>query len=630
MVLWLLEAFAALLGCAYLWELCDALGSLRWARRIRDGASSGAGDHLPFVSIQVPAYNEPPEMVIETLKSIRRLDSPHYEIICLDDNTDDETLWRPVEAWCKEHGVKFAHLQDWPGYKSGALNYALAEQIDPRAELISVIDSDYQLEPDFLRRCAPLFADPTVGFIQAPQDYRDWEGAPFYRRLYYSYKYFFAVSQPSRNERDGAIFAGTMGLIRRKALEEVGGWDEWCITEDAELSLRLLRRGYSGLHVDASFGHGVMPLTFEALKGQRFRWCFGGIQILRRNWRCLLPGRRDRDNQLSPGQRWAYLSGAVQWYGDLLALIFFVFLLVGAGNIALHGDLLLRKLTGFLLAAIPLLVLLGLVRAVALLRRGTGASWADAFGAFMIWQCTSLVVARASVQALYAKEAEFLRTPKTMEEGNFWDAIKGNRGETILGLLGAAGIVGALTNTSGYSGPLTAALLLWPTFAFLAAPYNSLAAQRAALPPELAARRRSELMRITPKKATVAAGSGLVLAGTVAAVVVALLAPGHHPVVGPQLLPPAQGHPVNYSGSKQPAPSPGQPSASPSATPSGGTTPSPTGSSGITPSASPTSNPTSSPSTSTTPTESTTPSPSPTGTVGAGSVPTADSSPSSP
>ena len=280
-VLWMLEAFAALLGCAYLWELCDALGSQRWDRRIRGGAPAEVADHLPFVSIQVPAYNEPPEMVIETLESLKAMDYPSYEIICLDDNTDDETLWRPVEAWCHEHGITFAHLQDWPGYKSGALNYALASEIDPRAELIAVIDSDYQLDPSFLRRCAPLFADPSVGFIQSPQDYRDWEGAAFYRRLYYSYKYFFAVSQPSRNERDGAIFAGTMGLIRRSALEQVGGWDEWCITEDAELSLRLLRRGYSGLHVDASYGHGVMPLTFEALKGQRFRWCFGGIQILR-------------------------------------------------------------------------------------------------------------------------------------------------------------------------------------------------------------------------------------------------------------------------------------------------------------------------------------------------------------
>ena len=154
-----------------------------------------------------------------------------------------------------------------------------------------MVDSDYQLKPGFLRRCAPLFADAWVGFTQAPQDYRGWSRSRYYRRLFYSYQYFFAVSQPSRNERDGAIFAGTMGLIRRVALEQLGGWDEWCITEDAELSLRLLRAGWSGLHVDESWGQGIMPLTFEALKGQRYRWCFGGIQILRMHWRAMLPGR---------------------------------------------------------------------------------------------------------------------------------------------------------------------------------------------------------------------------------------------------------------------------------------------------------------------------------------------------
>ena len=70
----------------------------------------------------------------------------------------------------------------------------------------------------------------------------------------------------------------------------------------------------------------------------------------------------------------------------------------------------------FLVAAVPVLVLLGLVRAIALLRRGTGASWRDAIGAFFIWQSTSLVVARASVLGLFAKKAVFLRTPKTSEQ----------------------------------------------------------------------------------------------------------------------------------------------------------------------------------------------------------------------
>jgi hypothetical protein len=411
-------------------------------------------------------------------------------------------------------------------------------------ELIGVIDSDYQIDPEFLRRCAPLFAEHKVGFIQAPQDYRDWQSAPFYRRLYYSYHYFFAVSQPSRNERDGAIFAGTMGLIRRRALDEVGGWDEWCITEDAELSLRILRAGWSGLHVDKSFGKGIMPLTFEALKGQRFRWCFGGIQILRRHWRSMLPGRETEDNRLSLGQRWAYLCGGVQWYGDLLALLFFFCLLVGAANVVFGGGLVFRKLTGFLLAAIPLLVVLGLLRAVALLRRGTGASWRDALGAFLIWQSTTLTVTSASVQGLFAKEAAFLRTPKTHGDPSWSDALKANWVECLFGLFGVAAIAGSLSNTSP-GGVLLALLLVWPTVSLFAAPYNSLSAQRAALPPELRERRRTEYLRYGTRRLTLAVG-GLGLAGGTAALALGLFVPGPANVTPPQLIGPARGQPVHY------------------------------------------------------------------------------------
>jgi cellulose synthase/poly-beta-1,6-N-acetylglucosamine synthase-like glycosyltransferase len=587
-----LEAFAALLGCAYLWELCDVLGREHWLRRSGAGliGKSAEGLRHPFVSLHVPAHEEPPEMVIATLESLRGLDYPEYEIVVIDDNTEDEALWRPVEAWCAEHDVKFAHLDDWPGYKSGALNYALRAMTDPRAEVIGIIDSDYQIQPDFLASCAPLFDDPRVGFVQTPQDYRGWQRTPFFRRLYRSYQYFFAVSQPSRNERDGAIFAGTMGLIRREALDELGGWDEWCITEDAELSLRLLRAGWSGRHVDASFGHGLMPLSFEALKGQRFRWCFGGIQILRMHWRSMVPGLAGRKNRLTNGQRWAYLSGALQWYGDLLSLIFFFFLLGGAVNIALGGGLLFRMLTPFLLGAIPVLMLVGFIRAVALIRHGTGASWSDALGAFFIWQATSLVVARASVQALFAKKAEFLRTPKTSDHASVLDALRGNRAETVLGLAGTAGIVAALLHPTSLSGPLLAGLLLLPTAAFLSAPINSLAARRTPLPADLAARRRSELRTGQFARRTALAGTaGLGMAAATAAVVLALMGPHGAEVTAPNLRP----HPGHPSTQRSPqGPRPGRAAPTPGASHTGGTS----ALTGSSPSSSPSSRPTRSPS----------------------------------
>jgi cellulose synthase/poly-beta-1,6-N-acetylglucosamine synthase-like glycosyltransferase len=576
LLLWLLELFAAILACAYLWEICDALGSEHWRRRLNRPEPGRVPDSdLPFVSLHVPAHNEPPDMVMDTLRSLARLDYPRYEIVVIDDNTDDETLWRPVEAWCQRHHVKFAHLQDWPGYKSGALNYALREMTDPRAEVIGVVDSDYQLKPGFLRRCAPLFADAWVGFTQAPQDYRGWTRSRYYRRLFYSYQYFFAVSQPSRNERDGAIFAGTMGLIRRVALEQLGGWDEWCITEDAELSLRLLRAGWSGLHVDESWGQGIMPLTFEALKGQRYRWCFGGIQILRMHWRAMLPGRESAKNRMSTGQRWSYLAGAVQWYGDLLGLLFLVFLLAGAANLATGGGELFRKLSAFLVATVPVLVLLGLVRAVALLRRGTGASWRDALGAFFIWQSTSLVVARASVVALFASKAAFLRTPKTSEKAKWWEALRANWAESALALLGFAGIGCALSKPTELAGPLLAGLLLFPTLGMAAAPVNSWAAQRAALPADLRAWRTSEWKRTSDRRAFVrgaATGGILTVGAVIVAAVALLLTPGKHPVQPPALVT-GPSHQNAQPSRHTPRPAPATTSPSPAVPPSTSTTP---------------------------------------------------------
>ena len=99
-----------------------------------------SADYLPFVSLHVPAYNEPPDMVIATLTSLTRLDYPNYEIIALDDNTADENLWRPVEEFCAAHGIRFMHFEDREGYKAGALNEAL-QQADSRASLVGVVDS---------------------------------------------------------------------------------------------------------------------------------------------------------------------------------------------------------------------------------------------------------------------------------------------------------------------------------------------------------------------------------------------------------------------------------------------------------------------------------------------------------
>jgi len=138
-------------------------------------------------------------------------------------------------------------------------------------DIVVVVDADYVVEPSFLKETVGHFADGEVAFVQTPQHYRDWADNSYLSHCFYAFKYFYDVTMASRNERNAIIFCGTMGLIRRSVLDAIGGWDEWCIIEDAEASLRILALGYRGVFVNKAYGHGLMPLSFEGLKKQRFR-----------------------------------------------------------------------------------------------------------------------------------------------------------------------------------------------------------------------------------------------------------------------------------------------------------------------------------------------------------------------
>nr|WP_221208971.1 glycosyltransferase [Nocardioides albus] len=528
-LLWLLEVFVFLIGVGYLWEMVDVLARRRW-RGWPTRGEHHPGWGRPFVSLHVPTHNEPPEMVIETLQRMLELDYGAYEILVIDNNTDDPAMWSPVQDFCEQYdGVTFIHLANWPGFKSGALNHALT-RMDPRTEVVGIVDADYHVAPDFLAHNAPLFTDESVAFVQTPQDYRGWDVSAYFRRLYHSYGYFFDVSQVSRNERNGAIFGGTMGLIRASALVESGGWDEWCITEDAELSLRLLKMGYNGMHVDRSYGHGVMPLTFETLKKQRFRWCFGGIQILRMHWRSLLPGRRTEDNQMTLAQRWAYLVGGLQWFGDLAGALFTLFLLSGALDLMVGDGLVVRRLSGLLLFATVALVFFGAARSIALVRLRSGASWRDALGAFGLWLALGVTVARASWLGLVSREGTFLRTPKIKGRPRLRDVVRGNLVETLAAMVCLT--LGVLVGVSGgATGMAIAALLGFQGVGYALAPINSWAAIRSDLPADL--RRRRERIWAWSAAAPAARRGGLVLAfsSVILAGLVAIAAPVGSPEV---------------------------------------------------------------------------------------------------
>ena len=489
-VLLVLELVALTLTCSFGFESIDMVCRTRWQRSMPEPDPN----HRPFVSLHIAAYNEPPDMLIETIKSVEAIDYPNFEVVVIDNNTKDREVWQPVYDYCKNRErLKFVHVDELDGYKSGALNLVLREYTDPRADVVGVVDADYVVDRGYLVSMVGYFADPNVAFVQSPQDYRDWEGDPYLTACYDAYKYFFATTMPSRNDRNSIIFAGTMGLLRKSALEELGGWDEWCITEDAETSLRLLMRGYSGVYVPKSFGWGIMPLTFAALKSQRFRWCFGGMQILRRHWRDLAPWNRDPRNQLTLGQRMDYLLGGLQWLNDLAYLGFTVVLLVTAGLLLTQGHIALRPLYGAAVLLPAALIVSGLLRAIWSLRHRTGIGFRRAVLAFLNWLSMSWTVAMAVVQGLIRKEGVFMRTPKESEHSRMRSALWSARTETVLALL----LWGAgLAVLSRHIGTWFLLLLLaWQGVVYASAPFMAWLNARTKLSPELERRRRTEWLR---------------------------------------------------------------------------------------------------------------------------------------
>jgi len=213
-----LEALALGLSVSFTFEICDVLSRRERVRPIPPLTRE------PWVALQVPTYNEPVEVVRPTLESLARLDYAHLLVQVVDNNTADPALWKPLEQLCAQLGPRFSfvHLEDWPGFKAGALNEA-TPRLPQEVEILGIVDADYQVHPQWLRNTIGYFDDPSVAFMQTSQHYRAWRDNRYLRGLFYSFRYFFDITMIARSHRNAIIFCGTMGLIRRSAFQEMEG-----------------------------------------------------------------------------------------------------------------------------------------------------------------------------------------------------------------------------------------------------------------------------------------------------------------------------------------------------------------------------------------------------------------------
>ncbi|SEI42716.1 Exo-beta-1,3-glucanase, GH17 family [Azotobacter beijerinckii] len=430
-----LGVFIVLLTEAH--ELAETVWMLK--RRRPFPPVTGDEAYRPKVSIHVPCYNEPPEMVKQTLDALARLDYPDYEVLVIDNNTKDPAVWQPLEEHCARLGprFKFFHVAPLAGFKGGALNYVM-QHTAPDAEVIAVIDSDYCVEPDWLKHMVPHFADPKIAVVQSPQDYRDDKESAFKKLCYAEYKGFFYIGMITRNDRDAIIQHGTMTMTRRSVLDELG-WADWCITEDAELGLRVFEKGLSAAYSERSYGKGLMPDTFIDFKKQRFRWAYGAIQIMKRHTRSLLWGK---DTELTRGQRYHFLAGWLPWIADGLNIFFTLGALLWSAAMIIVPH---RVDPPLMIFAIPPLALFAFKvgKILFLYRRAVGVNLKDAFYAAIAGLALSHTIAKAVLYGFATSSIPFFRTPKMATSHGILVALAEAREEVVIMLVlwgAAAGI----------------------------------------------------------------------------------------------------------------------------------------------------------------------------------------------
>lgn len=232
-------------------------------------------DYTPFVSILIPAHNEA-EVIEDTVKNISSLNYPHFEIIVINDRSEDDTE-AVLEKVCKQYSnVKFfSRTKDaFPG-KSAVLNEAMKIAF---GDAILVFDADARVKPDFLRELIPALEPSQVGAVQARKVIIN-RNQNFLTRCQDNEMALDTHFQVGRDSVKGAVeLRGNGELLKRTALEDVGGWNEFTVTDDLDLSTRMQIKGWDVRFCpDVCVYEEGVPSYIPLLK-QRRRWIEGSIR----------------------------------------------------------------------------------------------------------------------------------------------------------------------------------------------------------------------------------------------------------------------------------------------------------------------------------------------------------------
>ena len=410
------------------WLLLSGLLPLLLAwRRFSDGRPEAdaaqahwqASSWRPTVDVLIPTCGEPLPVLERCLRACSQLNYPLKQLWVLDDAGRAE-----VAELAALYGAGYQHRPQRSHAKAGNLNAGLPLG---RGELVVVFDADFVPQQHFLERTIGLLLDPRVALVQTPQHFLNAD--PVMRNLAMEAwllpdeESFYRWIEPVRSAWDAVVCAGTSFLVRRAALEEIGGFVEPAISEDLVTGMVLASRGWSLRYLGEKLSAGLAAETMLDFVRQRQRWASGTLQALRLRQGPL------RLRGLKPGQRLAYLEGALHWFNTVPRLL----LLLMPLCIGLLGISPIRLTSA---AVISLLVPLwiALLLSTGWLNRGSRhALLADLPG----W-ALAVPLAATVLASLWGRVQPFRITPKHREQGR--GGIVPLLGLPLLVLLGLNGL----------------------------------------------------------------------------------------------------------------------------------------------------------------------------------------------
>ncbi|MEC7948879.1 MAG: glycosyltransferase, partial [Myxococcota bacterium] len=283
-------------------------------RRNRPLALDLPADELPSVDVFIPTYNEELHVLRPTVLGALSMDYANKQVHVLDDGCRPE-----VADLCRRVGANYIAREDSFGAKAGNINNALP-QTD--GALIAFFDADHVPVRGFLKATVGFFLEnDRLSLVQTPHHF--YNPDPFVRNLHMGavippeQHLFYHGIQLGNDFWNSAFFCGSCAVIRRQALEEVGGVSHETVTEDAHTALQMHASGWDSLYLDIPLAAGLATETYAAHIGQRIRWARGMAQIVRLDNPLLKPG-------LSLAQRVNYFNAAWHFFFGLPRMIFVI------------------------------------------------------------------------------------------------------------------------------------------------------------------------------------------------------------------------------------------------------------------------------------------------------------------